>query len=74
MINSKDYKIKFKEEYALVKKRIESLELTIKTHKYNPDEYKIPCPLGFLETQLHSLKGYRSILELRAEIEDIKII
>lgn len=64
----------YKEEYALVGKRIASLEVELKECEKKSEKYNLLHPVGFIETQIRILKDYQNILELRAEVENIELI
>ena len=72
MTNS-DYKVDFKQEHALVEKRIASLELELKECEKKSEKYNLLNPVGFIETQIRILKDYQNILELRAKVENIEL-
>ena len=77
LMNSSDYKERFKAEYMQVKIRyeklksfcnkIESAEITGK------EPPKLDCPVSLLRDQQRAMGNYLHILELRAEIENIQV-
>lgn len=73
MMNSPDYKERFRAEYHQTKTRYEKLHrMTIKyeagTLDFTPD-----CPLSLLKEQKAAMGNYLHALEVRAEIEKIEL-
>lgn len=73
MMNSPDYKERFRAEYHQTKTRYEKLHrMTIKyeagTLDFTPD-----CPLSLLKEQKAAMGVYLHALEVRAEIEKIEL-
>lgn len=83
LMNSKNYKERFKAEYYQAKIRYEKLKkLNNKIEAYNHLDYdkrnimeepKHGCPIGMLMDQQHVMDRYLHILEVRAEIEKIEL-
>ena len=78
MMNSNDYRERFKAEYLQTKIRYEKLK------KFNtkieaseligvPESIKHDCPLVLLRQQQKFMGEYLHVLELRAEIEGIEL-
>ena len=83
LMNSEDYKERFRAEYYQTKIRYEKLKkLNNKIEAYNHLDYdkrnimeepKYDCPVGMLMDQQHVMGCYLHILEVRAEIEKIEL-
>lgn len=68
---SEDYKNRFIGEYMELNHRIHKLNLIIIKAKNNLLDFPLNCPISLLETQLETMKDYKRVLEVRAEIENI---
>ena len=83
LMNSDDYKERFKAEYYQTKIRYEKLKKfnnKIEAYERMPyfnkntwDEPKHDCPSDLLMTQQRTMGDYLHILEVRAEIENIEL-
>lgn len=83
LMESEDYKERFKAEYYQTKIRYEKLKkLNNKIEAFNNLDYdkryimeepKCGCPAGMLREQQQIMGNYLHILEVRAEIEEIKL-
>ena len=77
LMQSEDYKDRFKAEYYQLKIRTEKLEAFINRIKAaqikNIAEPKHDCPLEVLESQLEIMKNYLAILGLRSAIEEVNL-
>lgn len=83
MMNSTDYKERFKAEYYQTKIRYEKLkkfntriEAAERTAYRNTKKVEMPehdCPLDLLREQQMAMGSYLHTLELRAEIEGIEL-
>lgn len=83
LMNSSDYKERFRAEYFQTKIRYEKLktfntkiEAALKLKWYNAGEIVEPkhdCPLELLKEQQEAMGRYLHVLELRAIIEDINL-
>lgn len=69
LMQSADYKDRFKAEYYQLDIRITKLEAVI-TRASNGD-FKPTCPVGMLQEQLHFMKAYKALLTSRADTEEI---
>ena len=67
------YKERFKAEYQQVAIRIRKLEDLLRKEALGELDFRLACPLNILNTQLWHMKGYRDILERRAELENITL-
>lgn len=81
MMNSEDYKERFKAEYQQVKFRYEKLnafttKIVAADMAENEEQVPMPkhdCPTKLLVLQKRVMKDYLQILELRAVIEKIEL-
>ena len=73
MMNSEDYKERFKAEYYQLSIRLDSLaDMLIKWYN-NMLDFEPKCSKETLENQVIFMQGYIDILRLRAHIEDIDL-
>lgn len=73
MMNSEDYKERFKAEYWQLLLRLDSLAVMLIKMENGMLNFTPKCSKETLENQAIFMQGYKNILELRAEIEDIKL-
>lgn len=73
MMNSADYKERFKAEYWQTKIRYERLHRMIVKYEAGTLNFKPKCPVSVLEQQARLMGQYLHILEVRAEIEDVRL-
>lgn len=73
MMNSEDYKDRFKAEYYQVFIRFVKLKAMLE--KWDKDEldFEPTCPYSTYEMQLKAMKDYISVLEARAVMENIDL-
>lgn len=74
MMNSEDYKERFRAEYFQLKIRIEGLDNMLKKYKEGTLPFTPSCSYDLLHSQLIAMQEYRNYLTLRAEIENICLI
>ena len=74
MMNSSDYKERFKAEYFQLKIRMEGLNNMLKKYKTGTLNFTPPCSYDLLNGQLKAMGMYASYLEERAKIENIKLV
>ncbi len=73
LMNSEDYKERFKAEYYQTKIRYEKLhDMTIK-YEAGTLDFTPTCTLELLKEQKNCMGNYLRILEIRAEIEKINL-
>lgn len=73
MMNSEDYKERFKAEYFQTKIRYDKLHrMTIK-YEAGTLNFTPSCPLSLLNEQKANMGRYLHALEVRAEIEGIEL-
>lgn len=73
MMNSTDYKARFKAEFNQIVIRINGLADMLIKMDNNTLEFTPKCSKELLETQLVTMKAYAELLEVRAEVERIKL-
>ena len=69
MMNSKDYKERFKAEFYQLLIRLDSLTSMIIKWENNMLDFEPKCSKETLENQFIFMQGYLGILRLRAEIK-----
>lgn len=73
MMNSEDYKDRFKAEYLQLKIRMTGLSEMLKKYRDGTLTFKPSCSYDLLNGQLKSMDMYASYLEERAKVEGIKL-
>ena len=73
MMNSKEYKERFKAEYLQLKIRMNGLSNMLKKYKEGTLPFIPSCSYDLLNAQFKSMDLYASFLEDRAKIEDINL-
>ena len=73
MMNSEDFKERFKAEFYQLSLRLYSLTSMLYKWKNNMLDFEPKCSKETLENQLVFMQGYLDILRLRAEIEGIDL-
>ena len=73
MMNSEDFKERFKAEYYQLSLRLYSLTCMLYKWKNNMLDFDPKCSKETLENQVIFMKGYVDILLLRSKIEGIKL-
>lgn len=73
LMNSEDYKDRFKAEYYQLKDRTEKLEKMLYGYRNNTLKFKPKCSYELLDAQLGSMKIYLNILKERSKIENIEL-
>ena len=73
LMNSEDYKNRFKAEYYQVYIRFVKLKAMLE--KWDKDEldFEPTCPYSTYEMQIKTMKDYISVLEARAVMENIDL-
>ena len=71
LMNSKDYKERFKAEYLQLKIRMQGLSNMLKKYKEGTLEFKPNCSYDLLNAQFKAMDMYASYLEERSEKEEI---
>ena len=73
MMNSDDFKERFKAEYYQLKIRLNGLAQMLLKYEKNELGFKPKCSFDLLNGQLKAMELYMEYLEERAEIENIEI-
>ena len=73
LMTSNDYKERFKAEYYQARIRYDKLRTMLAKKEAGTLDFKPSCPLHLLYDQLGHMRGYISCLEIRAEVEGIKL-
>lgn len=73
MMDSVDYKERFRAEYLQLKIRMEGLSIMLKKYKSGELNFTPSCSYDLLNGQLKAMDLYASFLEERAEIENITL-
>lgn len=73
MMNSEDYKERFKAEYYQTKIRYGKLHYMIQRYEEGTLNFEPSCSIGLLKRQLEAMRVYLQCLETRAQIEDIML-
>lgn len=73
MMNSSDYKERFKAEYYQTKIRYEKLHKMLVKHDAEKLDFTPSCPVGILREQKAEMGRYLYSLEVRAAIEGIEL-
>lgn len=73
MMNSVDYKERFKAEYLQLKIRMQGLGNMLKKYREGTLEFKPTCSYDLLNGQFKAMDMYASYLEERAEKEKIDL-
>jgi hypothetical protein len=73
LMNSDDYKERFKAEYYQTKIRYDNLRKMIIKCEAKTLDFEPTCEISVLEDQLYYMENYLRVLEVRAEIEKIEL-
>lgn len=73
LMNSDDYKERFKAEYYQTKIRYDKLHKMIIKYEAGTLEFIPECPIEILKEQKMYMGNYLRSLEIRAEIEQIEL-
>ena len=73
LMNSEDYKERFKAEYYQTKIRYDKLHKMLIKYEAGTLGFEPSCPLEILEKQACYMGNYLKTLEIRAEIEKIEL-
>lgn len=71
MMNSQDFKERFKAEYLQLKIRMEGLSNMLKKYKEGTLNFKPKCSYEILYRQLVHMEGYLNVLKERAKKKKI---
>ena len=73
MMNSADYKERFKAEYQQTKIRYNKLHKMLVKYDAGKLEFTPTCPITLLREQKAAMGQYLNCLEIRAEIEGVEL-
>lgn len=73
MMDSTDYKERFKAEYYQLKIRYGKLRRMIVSWEKGELNFKPTCPMSTYELQLKAMKNYIAVLEARAVMEQVEL-
>lgn len=73
LMESADYKERFKAEYYQTKIRYDKLHKMLVKYEARTLEFEPICPIEILQEQANFMGRYLHTLEIRAEIEEIKL-
>lgn len=73
LMNSEDYKDRFKAEYMQTKLRYNNLHKMLIKYEAGTLEFKPICSIEILKEQKNYMGNYLKMLEVRAEIENINL-
>ena len=73
MMNSSDFKERFRAEYFQLQIRIEGLSKMLEGYKAGTLNFTPKCSYEILHDQLDIMVQYMSILRARAKIEDVEL-
>lgn len=73
MMNSSDYKERFKAEYCQVVIRYKKLAAMIKKWDKGELNFAPTCPRSTYNTQIKAMTDYIAVLEARAVMEDVEL-
>ena len=73
LMNSKDYKERFKAEYLQAKIRYDKLDAITVKYEAGTLNFTPSCPLELLKEQKKYMGNYIRTLKIRAEIEKINL-
>lgn len=73
MMNSNEYKERFKAEYLQLKIRMNGLNAMLKKYKEGTLTFKPSCSYDLLNAQFKAMDLYASFLEERAIVENIEL-
>ena len=73
LMNSADYKDRFKAEYYQTKIRYDKLHNMVVKYEAGTLNFEPSCSLGLFKAQKSAMGNYLYLLEVRAEIEKIEL-
>lgn len=73
LMNSSDYKERFKAEYYQTKIRYDKLHKMVVKYEAGTLDFEPTCDIGIFEDQLYNMGNYLKNLEVRAEIEKVEL-
>jgi hypothetical protein len=73
LMNSADYKDRFKAEYYQLKIRFDKLKTMVEKWDNGTLNFKPTCPREMYDVQLNATNEYLTVLEDRAKLENVEI-
>lgn len=73
MMNSDDYKERFRAEYFQLQNRISSFDKTLSDYRKNDLKFETKCTLKLMDGQMNAMIIYRTHLEAVAKVEGISL-
>ena len=73
LMNSADYKERFKAEYYKLANRFKGLKKMLEEWDRGKLKFSPTCPRSTYNIQLNAMAGYLAVLEARAVMEDIEL-
>lgn len=73
LMNSEDYKERFKAEYYQLKIRIKKLNAMLLKHRAGTLGFKPKCSIHVLRLQAYYMRRYLKMLECRAKVEGVEL-
>lgn len=73
MMNSKDFKERFRSEYFQLSNRIDGLSTMLENYINGTLNFKPKCSIKLLDGQMRSMIMYKTHLEERAKIEGVSL-
>ena len=73
MMNSSDYKERFRAEYFQLQNRIDGLDKMLDGYRQGKLKYDPKCTIKLLDGQMNAMKIYKTHLEEIAKIEKISL-
>lgn len=73
LMNSEDYKERFKAEYLQTKIRYNKLHKMVIKYEAGTLDFTPTCPIDILQAQKRAMGEYLYNLEIRAELEEIDL-
>lgn len=73
MMNSSNYKERFKAEYHQTLIRYNKLIAMVNKYNHGQLEFKPTCPMSIYDMQIRAMRDYLTVLEARAKIEGVEL-
>ena len=73
LMNSTDFKDRFRAEYFQLTNRIDGLDTMLDGYRKGTLKFEPKCSIKLLDGQMRSMLMYKTHLEERAKIEDISL-
>lgn len=73
LMNSDNYKERFLAEFMQLKIRYNNLRKMLIKHEAGTLNFEPTCDISILDDQLYHMEGYLRVMEVRAEVEKIKL-